>query len=725
MKTSTIFTVIVSFIFILSLAACGADKSAGVEPGSTSAPTAASPAQADQPPTPSAEATETNSQSDPPAVAAQEQPTTVQAAAQRLDLRTFLSADELQAIQSAGEPTVGALNYQTDASVTDVVSLYRTRLTKLGWQELTDQGAEATGYAVSYFNNGTYGLNLSASDMGGQTMVSVNQSGNIDLRHLPQTADAELSLAAPNTLLYFSADSVADVADFTRQGLTDQGWQLYTRPNSAGADVPDRRDMTFKQNGLNLTVAISAAPAQAGKTAVQYSLNLLRQDLPTPAELDNLQLDDSEPYLSYQTDLAPTDLTDFYLTQMTDLGWQEMADSAFDSAEQTTRFFANEADQLALMLNIVPSKSRYNVELRQFDVDELLALRDGGSTDTPPVDSEADMTETDTADSESALNTDSNPSAAVNFPTPDDAEEIEYDADLAELSFTSASDIEALINFYRQTLSADDWQEDKTFSIITEFMGSVDFNRGDESLSITVMGDPLDGNASVTIDLDSAPSLAGSPADSDQSSTTDSAEPLVAEDKDGLPVPDNYTSYSSEGSQFSRTIMVNSPSDVTALSEFFQTELADRGWSLTDSSEEPSSVKLMFEGADGRLTVAIKSSGNESEVTMVNKNAAAATAAGIVPEAGQARIYFGNPDFGDPAAATFTFTLNGQTFEVEPQAEDAEMGNAPYIELPPGEYSYQMSAEGQSPVTDSITVGADEVWGLLAGPFGALPLQMY
>ena len=429
-------------------------------------------------------------------------------------------------------------------------------------------------------------------------------------------------------------------------------------------------------------------------------------------------------------------------------------------------------------------------------------------TDTPPP---VDSTSTEGGD---------DASAGPDFPLPEDAQEVAYEVD--EITFTSPSDIETLVDFYRNALSADNWEEQTDFSEVDDTFALVEFDRGDEFIFITVID--FDGVSETIIDLSGAPSLAGSAGDDDTATTSADASgftiadwptppeakevnlseeilsfkvplPLadLAEfyrptyeimdldpgclddaadytslscsvstgditlnffafeglddteveiefinyalassddtskgdsgelgviDEDGLPLPDDYTGYASEGTEFSRKLNVSSPSDLETLVEFFQTELASRAWTLDDSDQTSEEATLRFSGSEGELVVTLQA-GDETEVALALKNTAAAEEAGILPPAGQARVYLVN--FSEQELSV---TINDQVIKMVAEQGMESPDDAPNLDLPPG--TYEVTTEiGSVSVTDEVIIGADETWGLLLDEEGALPIQMY
>jgi hypothetical protein len=86
-------------------------------------------------------------------------------------------------------------------------------------------------------------------------------------------------------------------------------------------------------------------------------------------------------------------------------------------------------------------------------------------TDTPPADSSPE---------ENTVDTSTLPDLAL----PEDAQDVTYE--FSEIIFTSLSDIETLVEFYREALSSDNWEEQADFSQVDDTFAFVEFDRGDE-----------------------------------------------------------------------------------------------------------------------------------------------------------------------------------------------------------------------------------------------------
>ena len=481
----TLMLLLVS-ILIVGLTACGSQSESESPSATTAGEKAAEGTEADTP-------AETGDAVEGPEEEIEvREATTVMAAAKMIDLQKLPLPDEAELM---GDPEPGSLRYRAPIEVAAVVDLYRSALTDQDWQEDVEAGHIDKASTALFFKKEDFNLSLSASDMGeGKTMVSLTNHGNIDLRALPQMADAEDVYYFPSSLGYFSATDVAGVADFTRQELAARGWHEYTRPNTAMANDPERQSFTLIQNGLELSVSVGVAPAQGGKTAVQYSISLLPLDLPVPDDATGLELDKFllTLSLSYTTPADFETLFEYYSQEMTALGWVVISDLGIMTPERATLFFGNEnVPPHTLVLDLVPFEGQTLATLRNYDVDELTELTSPGASsqteETPQMGSAA--------------------GEIPAIPIPAEAADVAYDADLGEITYTTLSDAETVTEFYRQSLPADGWQADEDSVMANDVFVDITFERGEESINIS--SKDVSVPTRVTVNLRYAPSLTG------------------------------------------------------------------------------------------------------------------------------------------------------------------------------------------------------------------------
>ena len=202
-------------------------------------------------------------------------------------------------------------------------------------------------------------------------------------------------------------------------------------------------------------------------------------------------------------------------------------------------------------------------------------------------------------------------------------------------------------------------------------------------------------------------------------------ETLKAKDEDGLPLPENYTEYSGEKSRYFRKMDAVSPSPLKAVLEFYLRELKAGKWRNTTgpASAVGNNASLTFDNAKGeRLVLKLtRNTAGNTEISLVVKSEGTAKKDGVLPSPGKTRIYLGNTTDNQ-----VVFTINRQKIVLKKEStSDNSMKDAPFLEVPPGKYPLTLDKPGQAAIKDTMEVGSDEIWGLIAAPGGALPLQMY
>ncbi len=210
---------------------------------------------------------------------------------------------------------------------------------------------------------------------------------------------------------------------------------------------------------------------------------------------------------------------------------------------------------------------------------------------------------------------------------------------------------------------------------------------------------------------------------------TSTAEPpdspggLVADSYDGFPIPEGYNGIQKEGSKFRSETTTTVTAEMNAVVDFYRRELAAAEWkeNAQDARIEKQSAKLSFEGPDGSLIVRLEASGNETAITLTTRNSAAAKAAGLLPSAGKGRMIIGN---GHDKAATVT--VNKRNYKVAAGAGADDPKTGVNWDVAPGKYSVSVQLPGENVQTEEVTIGADEIWGVMILPNGApLVLQLY
>jgi hypothetical protein len=283
-------------------------------------------------------------------------PATVEQATHLLDLSTFPLAD---GAKLPGSRQMANLSYVTTNNVKAAFEFNRKAFLGQGWKELpnssvTDQSASAT------FSRSGFVVSLSVSPIGepGAVMVTLQNLGNVKPGQLPVPPGAKPVYVGDSTAMYATEAAVPETAGASRKLFVAQGWVPY-------GDAGD--SAFFKQNAILVTATASSAPAQGGKTMIQYSSELISADIPAPPNVEDLRYVDQPPELTFQTTEANQDaIIDFYRKTLAGTGWKSTLDHMLAIDDKPTMIFRNPTkDMLTLSITgMLHSKLLFSVRFQ-------------------------------------------------------------------------------------------------------------------------------------------------------------------------------------------------------------------------------------------------------------------------------------------------------------------------------------------------------------------------
>lgn len=189
----------------------------------------------------------------------------------------------------------------------------------------------------------------------------------------------------------------------------------------------------------------------------------------------------------------------------------------------------------------------------------------------------------------------------------------------------------------------------------------------------------------------------------------------------GLPIPKPFIDKVATDAKFRVEVHATVSASMAAVIAFYRKELGKKGWTedagqgRTDSNQSI----LVFHAPEGlaALTVTKVREGTGSDLVL--RKTAEAERSGLLPEKGMATVVIGNSM--EEAASV---TINGTAYKLGP-GEGVGKPTGPKLNLAPGTYKASTIIGSKPAIEDSFTVGDGEIWGLLIGPGGNLPLQMY
>ncbi|ARQ01276.1 hypothetical protein [Pseudorhodoplanes sinuspersici] len=578
----------------------------------------------------------------------------------------------------------------------------------------------------------------------------------LDTATLPRVAGAKLTYAGPASTIYTTSGSVAQAAEAVVRALAAAGWQTYGDPFSQSAPDAPQRIMTFKKGAQAIVAFVTAAPAQGNATSVSYSANALANDLPFPKDATEIGFAPERPHLRAVSGETVAALLDFFRKDMAALGYQPWAGKPEQVSEKGALTFFTRDNQKILVLSltrndegrtridITPTTARVlTAEQRQTPPAETpeqarakAAAREQHERASAAIDAQINaQIDNVLRDVQQSLRAPAAPAAksdapvtvlraksdnAAPVPVPESADDVAFNGDKGELEFMGGPNVRSLAAFYKAEMTNAGWSTRKP-TIDRDNMVVLDFTKGGQKLSFTIMqfGQGVRVRASGSGLVTAAAQPPGKTAAAAKVTQQFNDDDLTAEDVAGHPVPKRRTASGSERTQYRVVLNATVPMDVATMLAFYRRELTARGWSEAQgASVSEVRSQAAFTAPEGPAVLTLERKGNDTQVRLALRKPEVAQKAGVLPKPGQAKVLIGNP--GDSEAVV---TINKQTFRVKPGA-GAKNPDGPMLDLAPGQYQVSLKIGGRSE-RETITVGADEAWGLIIGPGGLLPLHVY
>jgi len=397
-------------------------------------------------------------------------PATVEQAARVLDLSTFPLMDGAKPLES---PQVANLFYLATGNVKTAFEFNRKALLAQGWKELpnssvTDQSASGM------FSRSGFVVFVTVTPGGdGSLQVRLLNQGNVKPGKLPAPPNAKPVYVGDSTAMYATEAAVAATADACRNLFVAQGWVPY---GTAGDSA------IFKQNANLVTATVSSAPAQGGKTMIQYSSQLISADIPAPQDVDDLRYGDEPPELTFGTTQNQDAIVDFYRKTLAAAGWKSTMEKLVDVDEKPTMIFRNPAkDMITLSMPSVYG-GKLGVSVRFQSAAEIAELDRRIKAEAPKLRAAAEAKAAKEA-KEAAELAEKNKVPKVAVTLPADAKDVKQTNDSIKFTVGKGKAKAAVESFRKQFRDAG-WKED--VASLERMAGTLLFSKGDgQSVNIT------------------------------------------------------------------------------------------------------------------------------------------------------------------------------------------------------------------------------------------------
>jgi hypothetical protein len=581
----------------------------------------------------------------------------------------------------------------------------------------------------------------------------------LDTSRIPRAPGAKEIYASPLTTIYTAPEPVAEAVAAASKALAAEGWREYAIPNTAQADNPTTKLLFFKKGPQAMSMLVTLAPGQTAIANVNYGVKPVANDLPVPADAADLAFDGDKPYLSCVTNAPVAAAMDFFGKELVALGWAA-ADGVKPGITETRAhaYFVRDG-RSPLLLTLVREDGKTKVELQGVPPDYLVAERQQGKPAPAPTPAPAPVAAAKVEKAPEAADADVDamlkqaqqlenaataealsapgkgkgggaspdgpaealsvlPGDEASIPLPSTAEDIEFDGAEGNLEFNSSSTVKSLAAFFRGAMKPLGWSEHP--SVINKSnMVELEFSKAGKHFDLTIM--QLGPKANVTGRGEGLVNSAAKP-DAEASANAPAAPAeLEAEDQDGFPVPANHTMSGTETTPFRHGLTADVPANMADVLAFYRRELGKRDWKEQTAGTlvKPDQAVVAFASPNGPAILKLVHKADDTSISLVMRDTDKAAKGGMLPKPGQARVMFGNT-----LGAEAVITINKQNIKVAAGA-GSKGPDGPKLDLAPGKYKISVKMAGQPAKADEMEIAADEAWGVLIGPGGLLPLQMY
>ncbi len=273
------------------------------------------------------------------------------------EARAVFDLSEQLLVKTGGEFQSGVAyqSFNAEGNATDIAKRIHEELTKRGLKQL--EGASFTDVYCSAFyqkSGFTFSLMIMPTGSPNTVMVTLMNQGNVDLRTLPKPADIKELYAQPASAMYLSDLPVDEAKQECRHLLERDGWQWFGDTTVS---------FFMRQNAVRLQVMCSSAPAQQGKTAIQFSTELMSSALPTIPDLVRVGYSDKTMRLDGDSKLTLDQFATDYRKALESAGWKPTTEQPVKIDFREHLIFRNKAEELAdLSFSTVDSLTRFDLK---------------------------------------------------------------------------------------------------------------------------------------------------------------------------------------------------------------------------------------------------------------------------------------------------------------------------------------------------------------------------
>src|SRR4051794_8782631 len=395
-------------------------------------------------------------------------PARVEQAAKVLDLSTF---PLMESAKSSESRHVANLSYVAPGDPKKTLEFHRKTFGAQGWKELPNSTISDESASAMFARDGfVVSLSVIPFETTGVT-VRLQNLGNVKPGKLPVPTGAKPVYVGDSTAMYSTDVAVPATAEAIRNLFVAQGWVPYGKAGDSDY---------FKQNAILATSTVSSAPAQGGKTMIQYSNQLISSDIPAPPNVEDLRYVDEPPELTFATTNQDA-IVDFYRKTLAAAGWKSTMDNMVDVDEKPTMIFRNPAKEMLTLATtgVLGGKLLMSVN---FQSAAEIAERDRRMKELAPKIRAAAEAKAAKEAKEAADLAERNKVPKVAVALPADAKDVKQTNDSIKFTIGKGK-AKAAVESFRKQFRDSGWKED--VASLERMAGTLLFSKDDQHVTIT------------------------------------------------------------------------------------------------------------------------------------------------------------------------------------------------------------------------------------------------
>jgi hypothetical protein len=269
--------------------------------------------------------------------------------------------------------------------------------------------------------------------------------------------------------MYVTDASVAATQEACRKLFLSDSWHPY-------GEAGDTR--WFKQNGVRISVTVSSAPAQGGKTAITFGSEMMSADLPAPENAEDLRYAETTKELSFETASGKDSVVDFYKKTLSTSAWQPTLDNTVEIDDKPTMIFRNPGKDMLTLSFASERKGRTPVALRYQSAAEIAELERQIKAKAPQFKAEMERRQAQEAAEFAEAH---KPLPKLKVFIPPEASGVEPSA--SEIKFTVAKGkAKGIAQGWRKQFRDAGWKED--VAVLDAMAGALSLSKDKQSLTI-------------------------------------------------------------------------------------------------------------------------------------------------------------------------------------------------------------------------------------------------